>query len=232
MASTLTKLTFFSALLLRTILGQGTTVGDCQALADVISICELETPAFTDLPATQQAECFCGSTLGTLDWGPTSFEVLASECAVEYATIDVTIASAANVLAGYCTEAGVQPQTTRATSTIDNCQVLLDVISICELETPSFTDLPATEQAECLCGSTLGTLDWGPASFDGLASECAIQYATIDVTIASDASALAGFCTDFGAQPQTSASPTPYTVKSTTARYSVSCSFLGLIFRS
>lgn len=85
------------------------------------------------------------------------------------------------------------------TSSVDYCVALLDVLSICEAETPSFSALPATAQAGCLCGSQLGTLSWGPATFDGLASACAIQYATIDVTVASDASELEGFCTSFAA---------------------------------
>lgn len=94
-------------------------------------------------------------------------------------------------------------------TTVDYCQLLADVLSICEVETPSFSLLPATEQAGCVCGSQLSTLSWGPASFDGLVSDCAVQYATIDVTIANDASSLEGFCTNFaGAAPTVSSAPT------------------------
>lgn len=85
----------------------------------------------------------------------------------------------------------------QSTTSLNYCEVLDDVLSICDELTPGFTNLPSTQQASCLCGSTLGTLSWGPATFDELAGACAVQYATIDVTIASDASALAGFCTAY-----------------------------------
>lgn len=88
-------------------------------------------------------------------------------------------------------------------TSIDYCEALVDVLSICEIETPSFTLLPVTAQAPCLCGSQLGTIAWGPSSWDNLASACAVQYATIDVTIASDASVLDNFCTGYAAGGQT-----------------------------
>jgi hypothetical protein len=98
-------------------------------------------------------------------------------------------------------------------TSLNYCEALADALSICQEETPSFTVLPQTAQAECLCGSQLGTIPWGPATFDGLAASCAVQYATIDATIAYDASELAGFCTSVAAQssngisPQTSNAP-------------------------
>ena len=89
------------------------------------------------------------------------------------------------------------------TTSIDYCQALVEVITICEAETASFTQLPASIQASCYCGSTIGTLAWGPAAFDTLAADCASQYATLDATIASDARVLESFCTAFGAPAQT-----------------------------
>lgn len=100
----------------------------------------------------------------------------------------------------------------QSSSSVDYCQALEDVISICEIQTPSFTALPASEQAGCVCGSTLGTIPWGPASFDGLASSCAIAYASVNPTIAYDASELSGMCTSFAVQGQSvlaSSTPTP-----------------------
>jgi len=97
------------------------------------------------------------------------------------------------------------------TSTVNYCLALADVLSICEEETSSFTLLPVTAQANCLCGSQLGTIAWGPSSFDELASACAVQYATIDATIASDASSLQGFCTEVEAAGTVAATPTPST---------------------
>jgi hypothetical protein len=49
----------------------------------------------------------------------------------------------------------------------------------------------------------MGTLAWGPSTFEFLASDCASQYATIDATIAKGASVLEGFCTGFVAASQT-----------------------------
>ena len=98
----------------------------------------------------------------------------------------------------------------QSSSSVDYCQALEDVISICGIQTSSFTALPASEQAGCVCGSTLGTIPWGPASFDGLASSCAIQYASVNPTIAYDASELSGMCTSFAVQgPSVVPSSTP-----------------------
>ncbi|KAK5051460.1 hypothetical protein LTR84_003112 [Exophiala bonariae] len=93
------------------------------------------------------------------------------------------------------------------TTSADYCQALVDVLSICQLETSGFTALPFTQQQSCYCADTLGTLAWGPSTFDNIASLCASQYATIDVTIASDARVLEGFCTDYVPASQTSVAP-------------------------
>ncbi|KIW23731.1 uncharacterized protein PV07_11909, partial [Cladophialophora immunda] len=92
-------------------------------------------------------------------------------------------------------------------TSLDYCQALVDVMSLCEAETSDFTLLPATSQASCLCTTQISTLTWGPQEFDDLASLCASQYATIDTEIASDASALEGFCTMFAADAQITSSP-------------------------
>jgi len=104
----------------------------------------------------------------------------------------------------------------------DYCVLLDDALSICQLETPNFTAMPLTAQASCVCGSTLGTIPWGGATFDNLAASCASQYATIDATIASDAAALTGFCTDFGEAATTGMA----TTTATTARQTTVCSML------
>ncbi|KIW12402.1 hypothetical protein PV08_09679 [Exophiala spinifera] len=90
----------------------------------------------------------------------------------------------------------------------DYCELLADVLSICEAETPNFTLLAPTVQADCVCGSTLDTIAWGPATFEALAAECAIQYATIDVTVASDAFALETFCDVYYVAAETFAAAT------------------------
>lgn len=110
------------------------------------------------------------------------------------------------------------------TTAIDYCAALDDVLQICSLETPGFTDLPATQQASCVCGNEIGTIPWGPSTFDLVAAGCASQYATIDVAIASDAAQLADFCTQFGAGVTTDivsniASPTTRATLRTTVRF-------------
>lgn len=105
-------------------------------------------------------------------------------------------------------------QTAVSQTSVDYCLALADAISICQLETPSFTVLPASQQASCLCGSTLGTISWGPATFDGIASLCAVEYATLDPTVASAANNLSGVCTAFAIPSQpviASSTPTPTT---------------------
>ncbi|KAK4936995.1 hypothetical protein LTR10_022244 [Elasticomyces elasticus] len=122
---------------------------------------------------------------------------------------------------------------TSQSTSIDYCEALVDVLSICEAETPSFTLLAQTAQAPCLCGSQLGTISWGPSSWDNLASACAVQYATVNVAVASDASVLDTFCTGYAANGQSvvasqttrastgpSASVTPSATAQTSARES------------
>ena len=93
-------------------------------------------------------------------------------------------------------------------SSYDYCNLLEEVISICEQSTPGYLSLPATAQANCACGTMHSTIPWGPASYDNLASACASQYATIDVTIAQDAQNLEGFCTMYAGQAASSAAST------------------------
>ncbi|RMZ90618.1 hypothetical protein DV736_g2173, partial [Chaetothyriales sp. CBS 134916] len=55
MASVKSTILALAALFLRTAAGQ-TSVNYCSLLVDAISVCEIETQGFTDLPATQQSE--------------------------------------------------------------------------------------------------------------------------------------------------------------------------------
>ena len=101
-------------------------------------------------------------------------------------------------------------QVVTSQTSYDYCELLVDVISYCEAATTNFDSLPVTKQASCYCGTALGTITWGPASFETLAAACASQYATLDVTIASDALVLEGFCTAGGVvvSPTSTASQT------------------------
>ena len=95
----------------------------------------------------------------------------------------------------------------QAQTTLDYCSLFGDVYTICEGQTPGFDNLAPATQASCLCGSTLGTISWGPSLFDGLIAGCATQEAIIDPGLAYTASALEGFCSkEFSAGTTTEAS--------------------------
>jgi hypothetical protein len=99
------------------------------------------------------------------------------------------------------------PHAQGQTTSVDYCALFGDVFTICEAQTPGFDNLAPATQASCLCGSTLGTISWGPSLFDGLIAGCATEAATIDPELASTASALEGFCSkEFSAGTTTKAS--------------------------
>lgn len=84
-----------------------------------------------------------------------------------------------------------------ATTSYTPCDDFEAVYLFCESVSPSFDALAPSSQASCLCGSTLGTIAWGPSDFDSLVGECASYEATINPRIASSASALEGYCASY-----------------------------------
>ncbi|TVY80711.1 hypothetical protein LSUE1_G003571, partial [Lachnellula suecica] len=89
------------------------------------------------------------------------------------------------------------PAPTPPPSLKDNpsCQLVGEALAICGSLTPSFKDLPATSQAECLCYSS--TI-WAPEIFDSAVKYCA-DFASTAATAAYPAmSNLQGFCTTVG----------------------------------
>jgi hypothetical protein len=195
-----------SLLLARFTLAATTAVDYCEDLDDVIDICSASTANFLSLAPTDQASCLCGTALGTISWGPTLFANLATACA---RTAAPSIASDASGLEGFCasyykgaagvttpatTHAGpttTTPSTSGTTTAVDYCEDLSDVIDICSESTSNFLSLAPTQQASCICGTALGTIPWGPMTFDNLAAACAKTAAP---SLASDVSALEGFC--------------------------------------
>jgi hypothetical protein len=76
----------------------------------------------------------------------------------------------------------------------DYCVAAGAAIELCDSSTPDFQNLDASEQASCLCGSSIGTIAWGPSTFDGLIDRCYSYEATASPELASTMSVLQGFC--------------------------------------
>jgi hypothetical protein len=93
------------------------------------------------------------------------------------------------------------------------CGVVVDALSVCEYSTPGFDNLEPTQQASCLCGPSIGTIPWGPSSFDSYMNGCYSYEATASPAAASSLSDLQNFCaSNYVAQAQTTAAyaqPTP-----------------------
>lgn len=76
----------------------------------------------------------------------------------------------------------------------DYCEAAGAAIEICDSSTPDFQNLDASEQASCLCGSSIGTIAWGPSTFDRLIDRCYSYEITASPELASTMSVLQGFC--------------------------------------
>jgi hypothetical protein len=74
------------------------------------------------------------------------------------------------------------------------CGVVVDALSVCEYSTPGFDNLEPTQQASCLCGPSIGTIPWGPSSFDSYMNGCYSYEATASPAAASSLSDLQSFC--------------------------------------
>ncbi|KAK5053679.1 hypothetical protein LTR84_001640 [Exophiala bonariae] len=89
----------------------------------------------------------------------------------------------------------------------DYCWGLLTVESICEVQTSSFYELPASEKAICFCGSTLDvgteTFAWGPSFYDDLAQGCYSYAVTAIPDLATSASRLQTFCAQYATTTHT-----------------------------
>jgi hypothetical protein len=64
-------------------------------------------------------------------------------------------------------------------TTPHNCELVGDVIGLCESLTPGFTTMAPTVQAGCICGSTIGTISWGSTYFDEFILSCVDEAASM-----------------------------------------------------
>ena len=75
------------------------------------------------------------------------------------------------------------------------CSSAAEYISICESLTSNFDNLPASEQATCLCYSSAA---WQPQVFDGYIASCASYVPATDTSDLGALVSLEGFCSSVG----------------------------------
>ena len=75
------------------------------------------------------------------------------------------------------------------------CSSAAEYISICESLTSNFDNLPASEQATCLCYSSAA---WQPDVFDGYIASCASYVPATDTSDLGALVSLEGFCSSVG----------------------------------
>ena len=75
------------------------------------------------------------------------------------------------------------------------CSSAAEYISICESLTSNFDNLPASEQATCLCYSSAA---WQPQVFDGYIASCASYVPATDTSDLGAIVSLEGFCSSVG----------------------------------
>jgi len=88
------------------------------------------------------------------------------------------------------------------------CDSVVGAISLCEELTTGFDKLEPTQQASCLCETSLSTLAWGPSSFDLYIGSCYHWAETVDPADASTFSDLQNFCASNYVTPPAAATST------------------------
>jgi len=96
----------------------------CWGLLTIESICEAQTSGFYQLPASEKAICFCGSTLDagteTFAWGPSSYESLAQGCYSYVVTALPDLASSASSVQTFCAQYATTTRTQAGNSLESN----------------------------------------------------------------------------------------------------------------
>ncbi|CAJ2513791.1 Uu.00g019100.m01.CDS01 [Anthostomella pinea] len=186
----------------------------CSTASAVLDACA-DVLAGYDEAALSSCLCCAGTT-----YMPDYFNDAASECANYYATAlpeDSDDADMYSALASYCVQPGdsagdlcsspptittdVSPSTT---TFADACFSAADLVQTCISETASFTALPASSQAECLCyrsafeGTNTLTTTWQPNYFDGYVSECAEWASDTNTEVYSAYTSWENLCSSYG----------------------------------
>jgi hypothetical protein len=181
------------------LLGRQTDSGitSCAPWISIIDPCTAATPSFQSLPFSVEASCLCYSS-GL--WQPSVYDSAFDECLAYLSTASPAFYSsigggtlptdpcqqAGNVIASV--SGGGSPALASPTLTIgptstspsqpanSGACVSFDLIQAsCAIATSSFTNLPFTDEASCLCYAS-GT--YAPSLFDGYWGACLAFYST------------------------------------------------------
>ncbi|APA09275.1 predicted protein [Sclerotinia sclerotiorum 1980 UF-70] len=159
----------------------------CALVSSTLFACESIIPGFTSLLPSAQASCLCYS-LST--WIPTVFDKAVQTCA-NFASTAVPDAYPAFVnLEGFCgnignIKTGESPVTSPSTiskpslptipiSAVPACYTAFSLVQFCVALIPGFIALNPTQQASCLCYTSVTS--WVPKTFDNAVATCS-RYA-------------------------------------------------------
>ncbi|KAF7958304.1 hypothetical protein EAE96_001855 [Botrytis aclada] len=168
----------------------------CALVSSTLFKCESISPGFTSLVPSAQAQCLC---YDSSKWVPTIFDNAVQTCA-NFASTAVPSAYPAFVnLEGFCGNVGnvimttgpatispiTTPESSSTTPTIHSvipaCYAALSLIQSCVGLLPGFMTLGPSQQASCLCYTSVTS--WIPKSFDNAMGTCS-QFAQSESGIA------------------------------------------------
>jgi hypothetical protein len=168
-------------------------ITSCQSWLNILDSCTVATTSFTDHPFSVQASCLCYSVCS---WQPKVFDNAWGTCLAHISTASPGLYSSiggktlsrdpcqevGNVVVtgtgtcGTATGFASPPLTTGPTKTrtghpagTSDCVSWEVIVASCELETPSFTNLPVSQEASCLCYTNR---TFAPTIFDGYWGSC------------------------------------------------------------
>ncbi|KAF7853068.1 hypothetical protein EAF04_010807 [Stromatinia cepivora] len=183
----------------------------CALVSSALFACESIIPGFTSLLPSAQAPCLCYSSS---TWIPTVFDKAVQTCA-NFASTAVPDAYPAFVnLEGFCGNIGnirtagssTAPANTILKSfvpaipisAIPACYNAFSLIQFCVGLIPGFIALGPTQQASCLCYTSITS--WVPKSFDNAVETCSqyAQSASAFAGLVSSVNIFDGICESVG----------------------------------
>ncbi|CAD6442353.1 8b93a3d3-bc37-4385-9829-e4274e3280da [Sclerotinia trifoliorum] len=183
----------------------------CALVSSTLFACESITPGFTSLLPSAQASCLCYSSS---TWIPTVFDKAVQTCA-NFASTAVPDAYPAFVnLEGFCGNIG-NIKTARSSiasastiskpfvptftiSAIPACYTAFSLIQFCVALIPGFIALNPTQQASCLCYTSITS--WVPKPFDNAVETCSqhAQSVSAFAGLVSSVKIFDGICESVG----------------------------------
>lgn len=168
----------------------------CDLWLSIESSCTAATPNFLDLPFTQEASCLCYS--GT-HWQPSTFDNAWQNCLSHLSTASPSQWSAMGgktLITTPCVKAGnvvatpppggnnfsvtvTSSSTTTVTGNSAACNSWDAMEITCSNAIPSFTALPFSVEASCLCYSSSS---YAPFIYDNYLDQCLAYLSTADTT--------------------------------------------------